>query len=73
MCHSIVDVFSEIESQFLPWLMDAVEHRIDRAELARKLLDGEHGTCVHALYFTTLCSHTAGHCAAPHRQGTRRG
>jgi hypothetical protein len=34
---------SEIESQFMPWLMDAVEQRIDRAELARRILDGPCG------------------------------
>jgi hypothetical protein len=30
----------EIESQFLPWLLDATETRITKAELARKILDG---------------------------------
>lgn len=29
----------EIESQFLPWLLDATETRITKAELARKILD----------------------------------
>jgi hypothetical protein len=32
--------FLEIESTFVPWLMDAVENRIHRTELARRLLDG---------------------------------
>ena len=30
----------EVESQFLPWLMDAVEQKLSRTEIAHKILDG---------------------------------
>ena len=29
----------EIETQFVPWLMDAVDQNLDKSELSRRLLD----------------------------------
>jgi hypothetical protein len=35
-----LDFIAEIESQFMPWLLNAMEQRLTRDELARQLLDG---------------------------------
>jgi hypothetical protein len=44
----VVPNAAEVESQVIPWLMEAVENRLSRTEIARKLLDSK-------FHFLLLC------------------